>query len=52
MQITTHPAPSNTKIRILSTTPFRTRILLFAFALKKMFSVFFKRRAAREGSPE
>jgi hypothetical protein len=32
MQITTHPAPSNTKIRILSATSFRVHILLFAFA--------------------
>jgi len=32
MQITTNPATSNTKIRILSAKSFRTHILLFAFA--------------------
>jgi hypothetical protein len=33
MQITTHPALSNTKIRILSATSFRAHILLFAFCI-------------------
>lgn len=35
MQITMHPAPSNTKIRILSAASFRAHILLFAFAFFK-----------------
>jgi hypothetical protein len=44
MQITTHPAPSNTKIRILSATSFRAHILLFAFAFflkNKKYSAYF-----------